>query len=173
MAFIRSSEPFHEPPQRRPRWVSAAGVAALIVFFVPVLVVTAMGRNPAPAQATSTAGPLAPLPRFPPRIPPIPPPGAPWPPPPGAPAPPVCTLEYRVASDGTTTWTAMTTSAGTLVTTGSAASATGADARRHVQTVPVAVEPLVLPAPLARDHDLRAVLTSGARHISCLVGPQS
>ncbi|MFC1418497.1 hypothetical protein [Streptacidiphilus cavernicola] len=170
MAFTRSSEPFQEPPEHRSRWLLATGIAALLVFFVPLLVIIAMGQNSTPAQATSTTQPRAavfPQPRL---MPPLPPPGAPWPPPPGAPVPPVCTLEYRVDPGGATSWTGLITLGGTLATS---ASVPAKGSRPDTRQVPVGVEAIALPAALARDHGLRAVLTTGSGSFDCLVGPQS
>lgn len=159
MAFVRGPGPAQEPPQHQPRGPLLIGVAVLLLFFVPLLVVTAArGTSSAPAPTTPT--PDAP-------IPPMPPAGAPWPPPLGAPQPPVCVLVYQVAADGRTAWTAMTTQAGQL--------AVGSAGGGHRQTLPQpeGVAPITLPASLAQDHDLRATLsTSGGQHFGCLVGRQ-
>jgi len=173
MAFSRSSEPFQEPPQHRPRSPLVIGVVVLFLFFVPLVVVTAVDSTPSPAQ--SSTGPVPPIsvpplsapPRqgAPHRVPPMPPPGAPWPPPPGAPVPPVCTLLYRAAADGGTVWTALTTSAGTLTV--------AAGSLRDALPVGVAVARLRLPTALAQDHGLTAVLAgSGGRTFDCVVGAQ-
>lgn len=166
MAFIRSSEPFQEPPQHGSRRLLAAGVATLLVFFVPLLVIIARNQEHPPARAAGTS-PSAPPPGQ--RMPPLPPPGASWPPPPGAPVPPVCALEYQDGPDGATTWTAMTTRSGELAVT-AAAPAKGSHA--HELRVPISVETIALPAALARDHGLHAVLTTGGSRVDCLVGPQ-
>lgn len=168
MAFIRSTEPFQEPPQHRSHWLLAVGIAALLVFFVPLLVIIAMGQNSPPARAEATGSPATlPPPQ---RMPPLPPAGVPWPPPPGAPVPPVCTLEYKVGADGGTTWTAMLTLSGKLAVS---APAPAHGARPQELTVPAAVEVIGLHAALARDHGLRAVLTSSSGHFDCLVGPEA
>jgi hypothetical protein len=171
MAFTRSSEPFQEPPQHGSRRLLAAGVVTLLVFFVPLLVIIARNQGHAPAQTASASPTLPPPPR---RMPPLPPPGASWPPPPGAPVPPVCVLEYRDGPDGTTTWTAMTTRSGELAVTASApASAPAKGSHPYELRVPISVETIALPAALARDHGLHAVLTTGDSRVDCLVGPQA
>jgi hypothetical protein len=174
MAFTRSSEPFQEPPQPRSHGSLMIGIAILLVFFVPLLVVIAMDSRTVPVQAAT--GPSSSL-RLPPRpagppLPPLPPPGAPWPPPPGAPVPPVCALEYRVAADGVTVtaWTALTTVAGELTVE----SASAGSVHRHDLSVTVGVQDLALPAPLAQEHDLHAVLSGSAgQTFNCLVGPEA
>ena len=160
MAFVRGPGPAQEPPRRQPRGPLLIGVAVLLVFFVPLLVVTAeRGSSSAPTPSTPT--PDA-------QIPPMPPAGAPWPPPLGEPQPPVCVLVYRVAADGGTAWTAMTTQAGQLAV--GAGSAGGA---RTLVPQPEGVNPITLPAALAPRHDLQATLsTSAGQRFGCLVGRQ-
>jgi hypothetical protein len=139
-------------------------VAVLLAFFVPLLVVIARNSHSTPAQASRAAAPVPPL-----GLPPLPPPGAPWPPPAGAPVPPVCSLEYRVNANGSISWTALTTAAGVLIAD------TGAteNAHRRFLRVPVGVEDVALPAALARDRTLHAVLTSSSgRTFTCLVGAE-
>jgi hypothetical protein len=177
MAFVRSSEPFQEPPQQQPRGPLAIGIAVLLIFFVPLLVVIAMGRGSTPAPVAagptlvtpsdSVPGPSA---RRRPPMPPLPPPGAPWPPPPGAPTPPVCSLEYRVDADGGTSWTALTTMDGELSVTAVA----GGEVHRQQLDFPAGVRVVALPRALSQDHGLGAVLSgSGGRQFDCLVGPQA
>lgn len=165
MAFIRSSEPFQEPPPRRSRGMLAIGLGVLLILFVPLLVVISQGSGTAPASAVPSAGPSSR-----PRMPPLPPPGAPWPPPPGAPQPPECVLEYHAAAGGGTGWTSLISVPGELaVATGSAG-----DVRRQTLKVPVGVGAVALSAPIAADHHLRATLSSGdGRSFTCLVGPEA
>ncbi|QMU70666.1 hypothetical protein [Streptacidiphilus sp. P02-A3a] len=169
MAFVRGPGPVQEPPQRQPRGPLLIGVAVLLVFFVPLLVVTAERGSPSapspsssPALALSTAAPGT-------RIPPMPPAGAPWPPPAGAPQPPVCVLVYRAEPGGGTAWTALTTLAGQLtVGPGSTGGAPGLTLPE-----PEGVNPVTLPAALARDHGLRATLVAdGGQRYGCLVGAE-
>lgn len=173
MAFVRSSEPFQEPPQPRSRGALVIGIAVLFVFFVPLLVVIATSPGNAPAPVTGTAlaaTPDRPTRRLPPPMPPLPPEGAPWPPPPGAPQPPVCTLEFRVSADGSTSWTALTTLDGRLAVT---AVAEGRTHREEIR-LSAGVRPVALPASLSQDHRLRASLSgSGGRRFDCLVGAQA
>ncbi|WP_042392037.1 hypothetical protein [Streptacidiphilus carbonis] len=195
MAFTSSSEPFQEPPRRRSRGHAAIGVAVLLMFCVPLLILVTAG----PRTATDAAGPVAgagsdsptaapsarpagalgaPSPRVPrsPRasgsgaaMPPLPPPGAPWPPPPGAPVPPVCALEYRVDASGGTTWTAMTAVKGELSVQAVSAGAV----HRQDLKVDAEVGELPLSAELAQDHALRATLSpADGTPVTCLVGPQ-
>lgn len=172
MAFVRSSEPFQEPPQRQLRGPLAIGIAVLFVFFVPLLVViaTSSGNVPAPAAGTAVAGtPGPPVQRLAP-LPPLPPAGAPWPPPPGAPQPPVCSLEYQVAADGSTSWTALTTMDGELAVT----AVTGGRDHRQELRLSEGVRLVALPVSLSQDHRLRAVLSgSDGRRFDCLVGAQA
>lgn len=169
MAFIRSPEPFREPPPRRTHGPLLIGIAVLLIFFVPLVVVSAMNSGGSPAMSGNSAAPSTRLPAPPPAAPPLPPPGAPWPPPPGAPTPPVCSLVYGVEPDGTTDWTAMTTQQGELTVS---ATDTSGTVDRYGLRVPVAVEPITLPARFAPDHRLRAVLSVGSgRQFTCAVGP--
>jgi hypothetical protein len=200
MAFTSSSEPFQEPPRRRSRGHMALGVAVLLMFCVPLLILVstgptatknagdplaAAGASGSPTSGTSAhpavgavdaSGAAAPASTAGrpsgarPFMPPLPPPGAPWPPPPGAPVPPVCTLEYRVDSNGGTTWTALITVKGELTVEAVSAGAT------HRQDLKVAAEVVELPlsAAIAQDHQLRATLSPAAGTAStCLVGPQA
>jgi hypothetical protein len=197
MAFIRSSEPFQEPPRSRAKGPLMIGIAVFLLFFVPVLVISMVARHPlagGPPAGGPGNGPLAgkdplpggPLPGAPgpgapgpggpgpggfaQRVPPMPPPGAPWPPPPGAPKPPVCVLAYLVGADGSTVWTAMISQSGTLTVEDAAGSA-----HRDQLNVPVGIDPVALPAPLSQEHDLRAVLSSssGDRSYLCVVGAET
>ncbi|TDU03183.1 hypothetical protein EDD99_1600 [Streptomyces sp. 846.5] len=206
MAFTSSSEPFQEPPPRRSRGHVAIGVAALLMFCVPLLILVSTGSGTAknaadppaspgasgpgsasgsprtaktlrpvgavdPSGAAVPASPGVPRPSGSrPLMPPLPPPGAPWPPPPGAPVPPVCTLEYRVGSDGGTVWTAMTAVKGELTVEAVSAGAT----QRQALKVSAEVGELPLTAAIAQDHQLRATLSAADGTTStCLVGPQA
>lgn len=159
MAFVRASGPAQEPPQRQPRGPLMIGIAVLLLFFVPLLVVTAERSSPSPASSSSPT-PDAP-------IPPMPPAGAPWPPPPGAPQPPVCVLVYQPGPDGRTSWTAMTTRSGEL----SVAAGPGRSSRKQTLAEPEGVQPVTLIASLAQEQHLQATLsTDDGQSFGCLVG---
>lgn len=196
MAFTSSSEPFQEPPRRRSRSHVAIGVAVLLMFCVPLLIlvtasppkkadadgtvadgVSGTPTNQASARPVGALGPASPSSPGDPSasasrllMPPLPPPGAPWPPPPGAPVPPVCALEYRVGADGATTWTAMIAVKGELTVESVSA---GVTHRQRLQ-LPAEVAEVSLQAAAARDHALRATLSpADGAPSSCLVGPQA
>ncbi|MFC1413616.1 hypothetical protein ACEZCY_30255 [Streptacidiphilus sp. N1-12] len=80
----------------------------------------------------------------------------------------MCILEYRVDPGGSTSWTALTTLNGELAASGSTR-----PVHRSTLELPEGVAAVTLPAALARDHGLRAVLSNGSKHFSCLVGPEA
>ncbi|QMU79687.1 hypothetical protein GXW83_32280 [Streptacidiphilus sp. PB12-B1b] len=190
MAFIRSPEPFREPPPRRPHGPLVIGIVVLLVFFVPLIVVTALNaRTPSPgspatgssaaASAGGTADPVSPLPaQQPPAEAPLPPqqqqpppphlrprPGAvPPPPPPGAPWPPPPGAPQppvcTLAYAVQPDGSTLWTEMTTLAGELSVQSGPGRSTDRYDTHVAAAVTGIRLPEPLAQDHRLRAVLTT-------------
>jgi hypothetical protein len=192
MSFTRSTGPAGPtpgPPEPHERSVLKLGIAALLVFFVPVLAATVWAADRSPGQAA--AGPAAGSSRPgsvgtpPPGAPGMPPPGGRPPggmPPPGMPLvkPPIpthafdrsgspqCSLVYDGTPVGTVIWTITTTVGGDLRTT----AVSGDSVYRHDRTVSAGRHDFSAPAYMAQLDGLTAELTGdGGESYPCSVRP--
>lgn len=202
MAFTSSSEPFQEPPRRRSRGHLAIGVAVLLMFCIPLLILVSTsprtaknaddpvadgvsgsptgGPSAHPAGAVDASGRA--------RSDGAASPGAPRPseshplmpplPPPGAPwpPPPGAPVPPVCALEYRVDSTGGTTWTAMTAVKGELTVEAVSAGAIHRQDLKVAAEVgrLPLTAAVAQDHDLRATLSpADGTTSSCLVGPQA